>query len=88
MQVTQINRVGGVLAGLTVASYAVGEQGGLSLLPVLLILAITLVKGWQVVDTLMALRRVRGPFRWLVLGWLAVVLGVIGVAFILGHPGL
>lgn len=48
------------------------------LLPVLLT---TLIKGRIVIDRFMALQGVIAPWRWVVLGWLVVVLGLIGYTF-------
>ncbi|MDT3708027.1 MAG: cytochrome C oxidase subunit IV family protein [Thiobacillus sp.] len=48
------------------------------LVPVLLT---TLVKGRIVIDRFMALQGVIAPWRWVVLGWLALVVGLIGYTF-------
>ncbi|MHB1085414.1 MAG: cytochrome C oxidase subunit IV family protein [Thiobacillus sp.] len=53
------------------------------LVPVLLA---TLVKGRIVIDRFMALQGVAAPWRWIVLGWLLVVLGLIGYTFHLTQP--
>jgi cytochrome c oxidase subunit IV len=45
------------------------------------VLLATLVKGWVVIDRFMGLRHVVALWRWIVLGWLLVVLGLIGYAF-------
>jgi len=45
------------------------------------VLLATLVKGRIVIDRFMALQCVAGPWRWVVLGWLVLVLGAIGFAF-------
>lgn len=41
----------------------------------------TLVKGRVVIDHFMALRSVGGLLRWIVPGWLVLVLGLIAYAF-------
>ena len=46
-----------------------------------LVLLATLVKGRVVIDHFMALQHVGGAWRWIVLGWLLLVLGLIGYAF-------
>jgi hypothetical protein len=46
-----------------------------------LVLLATLVKGHIVIDHFMALKRVGGAWRWIVPGWLLLVLGLIGYAF-------
>ena len=48
-----------------------------------LVLLVTLVKGRVVIDHFMALQHVGGAWRWIVLGWLVLVLGLIGYAFYL-----
>ncbi len=69
------------LVTLTVLTFSVAETGlsGSSILiPVLLA---TLLKGRLVIDRFMALQGVSGPWRWVVLGWLLLVLGLIAYAF-------
>jgi len=68
---------------LAMTAVAVGlSQASLSdnanLAPVLLA---TLVKGRIVIDRFMALQGAIAPWRWVVLGWLVVVVGLIGYAF-------
>lgn len=46
-----------------------------------LVLLLTLIKGGVVIDHFMALRHAGAPWRWIVLGWLVLVLGLIGYAF-------
>lgn len=48
-----------------------------------LVLATTFVKGQVVIDHFMALRHVGGAWRWIVPGWLAVVLSLIAYTFTL-----
>lgn len=55
-----------------------GLSGNALLAPVLLL---TLAKGRIVINHFMALQRASGPWRWIVLGWLFLVLGLIGYAF-------
>ena len=55
--------------------------GGLTGAVVPLVLLATLVKGRVVIDHFMALQHVGGAWRWIVLGWLLLVLGLIGYAF-------
>lgn len=70
-----------ILMALTAVAVTL-SQSGLSdnaiLVPVLLA---TLIKGRIVIDRFMALQGVAAPWRWIVLGWLFVVLGLIGYAF-------
>ncbi|HZW21123.1 cytochrome C oxidase subunit IV family protein [Noviherbaspirillum sp.] len=67
-----------VLTAVTFGLAEAGVSGATVLLPVLLA---TLLKGRIVIDRFMALRDVSAPWRWVVLGWLIVVLGAIGYAF-------
>jgi len=55
-----------------------GLTGNALLAPVLLL---TFIKGRIVIDHFMALLPVGAPWRWIVLGWLFLVLGLIGYAF-------
>lgn len=66
------------LTGLTFWLAEHGLSGFAVITPVLLV---TLIKGRIVIDRFMALQGVTGPWRWIVLGWLLIVLGLIGVAF-------
>ena len=47
-----------------------------------LVLALALAKGTAVIRDYMGLRGVRPPVPWVVLGWLVLVLAVIGVCFL------
>lgn len=55
-----------------------GLTGNALLAPVLLL---TFIKGRIVIDHFMALLPVGAPWRWIVLGWLFLVLGLIAYAF-------
>lgn len=70
-----------ILLALTALSFGMTEtswSGNAILVPVLLA---TLIKGNVVIDRFMALRHAGAFWRWLVLGWLLVVLGLIAYAF-------
>ncbi|MGV8898806.1 MAG: cytochrome C oxidase subunit IV family protein [Burkholderiaceae bacterium] len=67
-----------LLTGITFSLAEFGLSGRAMLLPILLV---TLLKGRIVIDRFMALQGVAGPWRWIVLGWLVLVLSLIGVAF-------
>jgi len=69
------------LCALTLMTWAVGRAGDAGPLVVGLLLGSVMVKGQVVIDVFMGLRRVRGPWRWLVSGWLVTVLALIGVAY-------
>lgn len=74
-----------VLCLLTLATWAVGRAGLYGPAIVALLLLSVLVKGQVVIDVFMGLRGVRGPWRWLVSGWLVTVLVLIGVAYWTGR---
>lgn len=67
-----------LLTGSTFGIAQFGLSGRAMIIPILLI---TLLKGRIVIDRFMALQDVAGPWRWIVLGWLVMVLGAIGFAF-------
>jgi cytochrome c oxidase subunit IV len=67
-----------MLTAFTFGAAEAGMYGGAVLIPVLLA---TLFKGRIVIDRFMALQGVDGAWRWVVLGWLVVVLGLVGFAF-------
>lgn len=67
------------LTALTFSVAETGLSGGSILIPVLLA---TLLKGRLVIDRFMALQGVSGPWRWVVLGWLLLVLGLIAYTFL------
>lgn len=67
-----------LLTGITFGLSESGLSGRILIIPVLLV---TLLKGRIVIDRFMALQGVAGPWRWIVLGWLVLVLSLIGIAF-------
>jgi hypothetical protein len=69
------------LTALTTQAITLSTAAGLTGSVVPLVLLATLVKGRVVIDRFMALQHVAGPWRWIVLGWLLLVLGLIGYAF-------
>lgn len=73
------------LVVLTLLTWAVG-RAGLGGSPVIAgILLSVAVKGQMVADVFMGLRGVRSPWRWMVSGWLLMVLALIGLAFFTGE---
>ena len=73
------------LVVLTLLTYAVGVSGLGGSVVVAAILLSVAVKGQLVVDVFMGLKGVRSPWRWIVTGWLFIVLVLIGVAFTMGE---
>ncbi|KIF81944.1 cytochrome C oxidase subunit IV family protein [Noviherbaspirillum autotrophicum] len=70
-----------MLLALTAVTFGLAEFGMSGRAIILPVLAATLVKGRIVIDRFMALQGIAGPWRWLVLGWLVVVVGSITYAF-------
>jgi len=66
---------------LTAVTFSLAESGLSGRVMMLPVLLVTLLKGRIVIDRFMALQGVAGPWRWIVLGWLVSVLGLIGFAF-------
>lgn len=66
------------LTAFTVWLAEAGFSGSAMLIPALLA---TLIKGRIIIDRFMSLQRVVAPWRWVVLGWLVIVLGLIAYAF-------
>jgi caa(3)-type oxidase subunit IV len=73
------------LVVLTLLTYAAGRAGLGGPLVITGILLSVAVKGQMVADVFMGLRGVRNPWRWMVTGWLLIVLVLIGVAFTMGE---
>ena len=73
------------LVVLTLLTYAVGVSGLGGVVVVAAILLSVAVKGQLVADVFMGLKGVRSPWRWIVTGWLFIVLVLIGVAFTMGE---
>ena len=73
-----------ILLGLTALSTqasALAEVGLSAGAIVPLVLLLTFAKGRVVIDHFMALQHAGGAWRWIVLGWLTLVLGLIAYAF-------
>lgn len=73
-----------LLLGVTAATFWIGEGGFVghsAMLPVLLLFALTFVKGLVVILEFLELRHAPALWRWLVIGWLTLVLGLIVLAY-------
>jgi cytochrome c oxidase subunit IV len=75
-----------ILLGLTGTTFALANHGLTGAALIWPVLAIIVLKGRIVVDRFMGLQGVRGPWRWLALGWLVLVVGIIGYSFTLSYP--
>ncbi len=74
-------RVWLALVVLTLVTYAAGRAGLGGRLVISGLLLSVLIKGQMIADVFMGLKGVRSPWRWMVTGWLLVVVTLIGVAF-------
>ena len=84
MQNARIFRTWSVLMGLTALTYALGEFGAFSqasVVPVMAVLAFSGIKAVLVILDFLEMRDAPALWRWLLLGWLAVVLGLISIAY-------
>jgi hypothetical protein len=68
----------------TVLTWFIGKSVAMSVGMVVVILVISAVKGWLIIEDFMALRRVRFLWRGIVLGWLLATLAIILLAYWLG----
>ncbi len=77
-------RVWLILLAVTAITYWIGE-GGLSdqsaMVPVLVMFGLAFVKGLLVCLDFLELRHAPALWRWLVIGWLILVLGLIVLAY-------
>lgn len=71
-----------VLMLLTMATYAIGETGTGSTAMMLTVLGIAVIKVQMVADYFMDLRHTRWLWSGIVLGWLALVTGMIAIAYL------
>jgi cytochrome c oxidase subunit IV len=75
----------------TLATWLIGDvergPGTTGATAMALVALITFLKGRAVTLDFMGLRRVKALWRGLLLGWLAVVLGLVALAYWLGLPG-
>lgn len=73
-----------ILLSLTLLSVLLASSGLNKSTLALPVLLATLLKGKIIIDRYMALSRVAGPWRYIVLGWLLLVLGLISFSFLDG----
>jgi len=74
-------RVWLALVVLTLVTYTAGRTGLGGRLVITGLLLSVFIKGQMIADVFMGLNGVRSPWRWMVTGWLLVVVTLIGVAF-------
>lgn len=73
-----------LLLGVTAVTFWIGEGGFAghnTMAPVLLLFALTYVKGLVVSLEFLELRHAPALWRWLVIGWLTLVLALIVLAY-------
>jgi len=75
------NRHWASLLALTAMTVLIAQSSLSGAAFVISVLLITLVKGRIEIDHFMGLNGVAGPLRWIVLGWLVTVLGLVALAF-------
>lgn len=87
MPAISLTRAWLILLGVTAVTFWMGESGSLgrgTMAPMLLLFALTFVKGLLVSLDFLELRHAPALWRWTVLVWLALVLGAIVLAYWLG----
>lgn len=87
MLAVSLTRAWLVLLAVTAATYWIGESGVLghgAMAPMLILFALTFVKGLLVSLDFLELRHAPALWRWTVLVWLAIVLGAIVLAYWIG----
>lgn len=84
MPVLSLAKVWAVLLAITAVTYWIGEaglSGNGSMAPVLIMFGLAFAKGLLVSLEFLELRRAPALWRWLVVGWLALVLALIVLAY-------
>lgn len=84
MPAISLNRAWLILLAVTAVTYGIGESGLAghgTMAPMLVLFALTFVKGLVVSLDFLELRHAPALWRWIVLVWLLVVLGAIVLAY-------
>ncbi|MCX8016877.1 MAG: cytochrome C oxidase subunit IV family protein [Rhodocyclaceae bacterium] len=84
MSVHVLNLVWVALMVATLLTWFIGKSVQLGVGMVVVVLVISAIKGWLIIEDFMALRRVRFLWRAFVLGWLILTLAVILLTYWLG----
>lgn len=87
MPAISLTRAWLILMVVTAVTFWMGESGSLgrgTMAPMLLLFALTFVKGLLVSLDFLELRHAPALWRWMVLVWLALVLGAIVLAYWIG----
>ena len=88
MHASQLNRSWMLLLAITGVTFWLGESGSAvgSMAVALAVLGQAFVKGLVVALDFLELREVPPLWRWLVIGWLVLVLGLVLLAYTMGLP--
>ena len=88
MHESRLNRAWLLLLVITGVTFWMGESGSSagSLAVALVVLGLAFVKGMLVALEFLELREAPALWRWLIAGWLVLVLGLIVLAYALGLP--
>lgn len=88
MHESRLNRIWLLLLAITGVTFWMGESGSSvsSLTVALGVLGLAFVKGLLVALEFLELREAPALWRWLIAGWLLLVLGLIVLAYALGLP--
>ena len=88
MRESRLNRAWLLLLVITGVTFWMGESGSSasSLAVALVVLGLAFVKGMLVALEFLELREAPALWRWLIAGWLVLVLGLIVLAYALGLP--
>ena len=88
MHASQLNRSWMLLLAITGVTFWLGESGSAvgSMAVALAVLGQAFVKGLVVALDFLELREAPAMWRWLVIGWLVLVLGLILLAYTVGLP--
>lgn len=84
MSVHFLNVVWVALMIATLFTWYLGKSMTMNVGLALVVLIVSAIKGWLIIEDFMALRRVRFLWRGIVLGWLLVTLAIILLAYWLG----
>lgn len=76
-----------ILCVLTLFTWGVAAAGLSGLGVTLLVLGVALLKGQMIGDWFMALRGIRGSWRWVVTVWLVLIGGLVTSAFVMAGGG-
>ncbi|MGE5331415.1 MAG: cytochrome C oxidase subunit IV family protein [Nitrospirota bacterium] len=88
MHASRLNRAWLLLLAITGVTFWMGESGSAvgSLMVALAVLGQAFVKGMVVALEFLELREAPALWRWLIAGWLVLVLGLVVLAYALGLP--